>query len=118
MGRVHSIAMSALLQGNGSPIPITDGVIAPDHIDNGIPYTAAGAVAVENIGTIDHYHQGLPFTVAGRLSTAINGALVRIGNGAAPFNAANFLTLSTSAVDHFNSGVPYDANGRVVVVSV
>ena len=110
--------MSALLQGNGAPIPSTSGAGAPAIVHNGIPYEATGALAVENLGDIDHFHQGLPFTAAGRLATVINGVVDHYGSGAAPFAVGPRLVISTSAIDHYNSGVPYDSNGRVVTVAV
>lgn len=110
--------MSAILQQNGNPLPYTDGTLAPDHFDVGLPYTAAAALAVDDGGAIDHTSQGLPFTAAGRLAVEIDAVVDRIGNGAAPFGTTGLLSIGTGAATHFNSGVPYDVAGRVVGVSV
>jgi hypothetical protein len=110
--------MSALLQGVpirvSGAIQVTVGTVAPDHVSNGIPYEADGAVSVATTGAIDHYHQGLPYTAAGRLAT-VAAAPTYFGSGAAPFNATGRLCTGTG-VDHVSSGVGYAANGSIAVV--
>jgi hypothetical protein len=87
------------------------------HYSNGLPFTAAGSLAVAYDGVVDHYHQGLPFTVAGRL--AIQGAApVRFSSGSAGFVdplgnlSGNVLA---EAPDHYVHGVGYRASGACAV---
>jgi hypothetical protein len=110
--------VSQLLQGlaNGAHIGRTSGSVAPDHNHNGLPFEADGQLAVQNAGVIDHYHQGLPFTAIGRLVTVNNAAVVRVGNGAAPFDANDRLATGTGAISYVNCGVPYTAAGQIAVV--
>ena len=89
----------------------------PTRFDQGIPFTASGAVSYENLGGIDHYHQGLPFTAGNRLAGAINGVVVRYGSGGAPFAAAGHLVFGTGDVDHYSAGIPYTATGQIKVVT-
>ena len=82
--------MSVLLQGNGDPIYVTDGLGPPDHWSDGIPYEADGTIAVSTAGGIDHYSQGLPFTAGGRIAIGQVDP-VRFGSGSAPFDGAGRL---------------------------
>ena len=108
--------MSALLQGvprrSGSAIYTLDGVAAPDHFANGLPYEADGALATAFGAVIDHWHQGLPFTAVGRLAIG-SGTPEYFGSGHAPFNITGLLDgVNSPSVDHFASGVGYSAVGR------
>ena len=108
--------MSQLLQIATRGGVITTEALNPDYFDQGIPYTASHAVAVEDLGPIDHYWQGLPFTIGGRLSVTINGTVASIQNGGMPINAAGFLVIGTGAIDHFSAGIPYTATDQIAVV--
>ena len=87
----------------------------PSDFDQGIPFTASGAVSYENLGVIDHYHQGLPFTAAGRLAVALAGTVTQFGSGAAPFDASGRLVMAVAAPVSYIGGVGFDATGRIVV---
>ena len=87
----------------------------PTRFDQGIPFTASGAVSYENLGAIDHYHQGLPFTIAGALAGSLNGAVDHYGSGAAPFTAAGHLVFGNGPVDHYSAGIPYTATNQIKV---
>jgi hypothetical protein len=87
------------------------------HHSNGLPFTAAGALAVAYDGVVAHYHQGLPFTAAGRL--AIQGAApVRFSTGCAGFvDPLGNLSGNVLAEipDHYVHGVGYRASGACAV---
>lgn len=110
--------MSQLLQvaTRSGALPTVDGVAAPDHFDQGIPYDTTG-VAVDSVSAIDHHHQGLPFTAAGRLAVE-QAAPVRYGSGATPFTASGRIAMDTSPVDHFSAGIPYNAAGGIAVTGL
>lgn len=108
--------MSQLLQvatRKGGAIPIADGTIAPVFVDQGIPYAAAGQLAVDDAGVIDHHWQGLPFTAIGRLAVDIEGVVTRIAPGGAPFTATGLMAFGVGAVDHYSAGIPYTAENRI-----
>jgi hypothetical protein len=95
----------------------TDALAAPLFFHAGLPFDGSYLLAVDGTSAIDHHHQGLPFTAAGRLAVALDGTVDRIGGGAAPFDVAGRLVVGVSAaIDHTVYGVPYDAQSRVVVV--
>lgn len=106
--------MSQLLEGLGSPVLVQ--ALNPTHFANGLPFTEAGALAIENLAPIDHYHQGLPFTPGGRISVALNGTVSYYGSGNAPFSAAGFLVLGTGPVDHYAGGVGFTASNQIASV--
>jgi hypothetical protein len=109
--------MSALLQlvplRVGGAINVTDGLTAPDHFANGLPYDADSTLSVAVDGVIDHYHQGLGFTAIGRLVTTLTGPPTRFGSGAAPFNATGALVMAIGANAHYAHGVGYTPNSSV-----
>ncbi len=107
--------MSQLLQiatRKGGAVPIADGIIAPLFVDQGIPYAAAGQLAVDDGGIIDHYHQGLPFTAIGRLAVAQEGVVDHI-TSSAPFTVAGLLAVGVGVIDHYSAGIPYTVGNQI-----
>ena len=94
-------------------VDITNGVAAPDHFSNGVPYEADKSVAVAIDGVIDHYHQGLGFSAAGRLAATLTGPPTRFNSGAAPMNATGHLVFAIGSNAHYNSGLGYTPNSSV-----
>jgi len=113
--------VSALLSGiaqrqsGGGAIVVDDigSLITRRH--NGLPFTTAGALAVETLGTVAYWHQGIPFNAAGRIVTALNAAVDRVGNGAAPFTTVGRLATGNGAISYVNEGVAYTATGQVAI---
>lgn len=110
--------MSQLLQVatrvNGAVLIDAAGAI--DHVDQGLPFTAAGALAVAQLGVIAYYHQGLPFTAAGRLATGLNSVVARVGNGGAPFADTEHLVLGSAVANRVSAGIGYTIAGRIATV--
>jgi hypothetical protein len=96
-------------------IPTLDGVSAPQYVDQGIPYDN-GNVAVDLSSAINHHHQGLPFTAAGRLAVT-QDAPDYYGSGAAPFNAGRLCMLDAN-IDHYASGIPYVAASNIATIGL
>ncbi len=94
-------------------IPVVSGAADPTHYHNGLPYEGAGLAISPD--PIDHYHQGLPFTANGRLSNAVAQVTTRFGSGAAPFDAADQLSMNLGATDYTSFGVPYTADNQIHV---
>ena len=81
------------------------------HYSGGLPFTAAGLLAVDYNGIVDHYHQGLPFNAAGAL-VCTTGTTQYYSSGAAPFSAEKLNVASGAPVAHVG-GVPFIANELV-----
>ena len=110
--------MSAILQGvpgrqNLTAVSYLDGVAAPDHFSNGIPYEVDKRLAVTVDGAIDHYHQGLGFTATGRLAVTLTGPPTRFNSGAAPMSATGHLVFALGANAHYVHGLGYTPNSSV-----
>jgi hypothetical protein len=116
--------MSQLLQiatRGGGPIPVVDGAIAPDHFDQGIPYDrveGANKVAVDVGGVITHHHQGLPFTAAGRIALDNGKPISYWGSGAAPFSSLFLLSGGVGAITHYSAGIPYTAAAQIAAIEI
>lgn len=109
--------MSALLQFTAfrqADVPVTDGVGAPDHFWNGLPFEADDSLAVDDGGAVVDFWQGLGFTAQNRLAVAVSGTFDHFGMGAAPFNISDQLIITSNAINDFANGVPYDAGDAVV----
>ncbi len=107
--------MSQLLQVATRSGVITIEALNPATFDQGIPYTASGAVAYENLGGIDHHHQGLPFTAASRLAGVLNGVVDSIQPGGIPITVNGHIVFGTGAIDHYSAGIPYTATSQIKV---
>lgn len=118
MDLYSGIALGPPPLGDPSSVRFTLGTAAPDHTNNGRPFTAAGDLAVDNTNPIDHINNGLPFTALGRLAVILDDIVDHFGANATPFNASSFFVFGTGAIDHFSNGLPYDSAGRVAGVSV
>ena len=110
--------MSQLLQiaTRGGQLIALSGATAPSFIDQGIPYVddeGVIKVAVEIAGVIDHHHQGLPFTAAGRLAVTNDKPVVYYGSGGAPFDATGLLVFGSGPIDHFSAGIAYTVQGQI-----
>jgi hypothetical protein len=108
--------MSALL--NATPkvtgaVSYTDGTLAPDHFQNGLPYEVDKTLAVDVDGTIAHYHQGLGFTAISRLAVTLTGPPARFGNGSAPMSASGHLVLALGTNSYYEHGVTFTPNASV-----
>jgi hypothetical protein len=93
---------------------------APLVFHNGLPYEALELLGlqIDSISAIDHHHQGLPFTAAGRLAVDTNGVVSYFGHGSAPFTAAGRLCVSTTATGAKAScGVRYNSSENVIYVA-
>ncbi len=109
--------MSQLLQSvlrNGANF---DAVSPIDRVDQGIPLTAFGNIAYEQLGTITHWWQGLPFPADGKIAGATEGTVIRIAPGGAPLNAATgHLVFSAGARTHVAASIPYTAANKIKII--
>jgi len=87
-------------------IAVVDGVAAPAHVHNALPYDAAG-LAIDLTTAIAHYYQGLPYTSAGRLACSTDAVDHDV------FSSTSRLCVSQAAVSYVIGGVPHDANSAV-----
>lgn len=77
--------------------------------------TIESVLSVDLVGAIDHYHQGLPFTAANAIAASV-AAVASYGSGGMPLDAAGRLATEKVAVDYFSAGIPYTAAGALSTV--